>query len=528
MKIIIKGDRNVGKTSLFTRLQGGSFIDEYTATPEIQVASIHWSYKATDDVIKVDIWDIVDKGKKTKPKDGLKLDLDSTQEEGVALDAEFLDVYKGTAGVIMIFDMTKKWTFEYIERELPKVPDHIPVLILANRRDMGHHRVVSEDVVRCFLSSLNRPKNAGLVRYAESSMKNGFGLQFLHRFLNVPFLTLQRTSLLAQLERNANEMRITDTELNLYDESPASCYDKFIEALKGHKAALTPSLSLPHQQQPSPPLQPMNNFTPLSAMKACPLQQKVPLSSAKPLVPESGTTIIQTTTLPSSVKQDPLYIQGDSSGLDDFLGDTQLESNAHQISNRNFNDSDSEGAETRKPAILAFRDDIDDDDLNIHSKTATEACSKSDSDEELNRPAMEKPLSTPDAASGANSLKLSMFFDTTDGPHLSNPLKSASDDLEEFLGSPERSVGTEAVQSSFSGNSASFAAEPFVEDAPHENVEGKSEKSKKKKKKNKRDKKNGVDSDEEANGKTKSKSKHRKPKADEENIVLRHADYEEL
>jgi hypothetical protein len=31
-----------------------------------------------------------------------------------------------------------------------------------------------------------------------------------------------------------------------------------------------------------------------------------------------------------------------------------------------------------------------------------------------------------------------------------------------------------------------------------------------------------------ANGKTKSKSKHGKPKANEENTVLWHADYEEL
>ena len=67
-------------------------------------------------------------GKKRKKLEGLKLGPAADGEEMFepALDAEFVDVFKGTHGVVFLFDITKMWTFEYIDRELPKVPAHIP------------------------------------------------------------------------------------------------------------------------------------------------------------------------------------------------------------------------------------------------------------------------------------------------------------------------------------------------------------------------------------------------------------------
>lgn len=73
----------------------------------------------TNDTVKVEIWDIVDKGRAQKKagKGFLKMFNSPSGEDVVdaadmPLDAEFLDVYKGAHGAVFTFDMTKQWYVE--------------------------------------------------------------------------------------------------------------------------------------------------------------------------------------------------------------------------------------------------------------------------------------------------------------------------------------------------------------------------------------------------------------------------------
>lgn len=236
----------MGKSCLLERLQGRSFLETYTPTEQINVASIQWSFKATEDVVKVEVWDVVDRGKaRAIPTNKLKLNTSKDSEpppEIPALDASFLDVYKGTHGVVLVMDVTKLWTFEYITRELPKVPDEMPVLILGNHCDMAHHRVVSEGQALGLVEQVQETRK-GKVLYGESSMRNGFGLRLLHKFLGLPFLHLQRDTLLAQLERNHQDMDICTFEVNEFLKSEDADYSKFLDKLVNKRREVADSKS---------------------------------------------------------------------------------------------------------------------------------------------------------------------------------------------------------------------------------------------------------------------------------------------
>jgi hypothetical protein len=205
------------------------------------VANISWTYKTTDDVVKVEVWDVVDIGTRKAPATTLKLG-ETAEEPGPdplpVLDATFVDVFKGAQGVIFMFDITKLWTFEYVQREIEKVPKELPVLILGNFRDRGEHRAVLTDSVTYWVESLDRftDEEAGNILYAESSLAKGFGLMYAYRFFNLPYLLLQRQQLIKRLEINKDEITASRQELEITGiNTREQDYAQFCEHLKSKR-----------------------------------------------------------------------------------------------------------------------------------------------------------------------------------------------------------------------------------------------------------------------------------------------------
>ncbi|EPB81435.1 hypothetical protein HMPREF1544_11845 [Mucor circinelloides 1006PhL] len=252
MKIVLRGDVMTGKSNLFHRFQGSEFSEEYTSTPQIQVANIPWHYKDSNDIVKIEVWDVVDKAhnkNKSEISKGIKLEhrpsdtkIDSAttsnppspqqhqqedQDVAMGLDASTVNVYRNTHGAILMFDTTKPWTFDYVNKELNNVPESMAVLVLGNFCDKTQERKVEMDTIHATLYEHNQERikkgaiKPNLIRYAETSMQSGLGLKYIYEYLGVPFLQLMIESLNKQLELKAVEIVDLLETLDTDDDVPA-------------------------------------------------------------------------------------------------------------------------------------------------------------------------------------------------------------------------------------------------------------------------------------------------------------------
>ncbi len=55
MKVLLRGERGVGKTALYHLLQGQPLPPAYIPSPEIRSCEITWNYKSSPDVVKVGV-----------------------------------------------------------------------------------------------------------------------------------------------------------------------------------------------------------------------------------------------------------------------------------------------------------------------------------------------------------------------------------------------------------------------------------------------------------------------------------------
>ncbi|GAM25777.1 hypothetical protein SAMD00019534_089520, partial [Acytostelium subglobosum LB1] len=241
LKLVIKGDRNTGKTALFNRLQGKPFTEEYVPTPEIQIAHINWNYKNTDDIVDVEVWDVVDVATTKKKKSASTLvtshskqqqqQQDEEEDEPFtvpskdemlkkktsggsfkihSLDAQTIDVMKNVSAVIFMVNPHKKWTFQYVERELAKIPADVYVMLITNYRDQGDS---SKQLTPGEIQALCEQR--AHMQHIDASMYNAYGLRGVVSYFNIPFLQLQRKMLHQQLERNKIEFSSAVEEINM-------------------------------------------------------------------------------------------------------------------------------------------------------------------------------------------------------------------------------------------------------------------------------------------------------------------------
>lgn len=270
--MIIKGDKGVGKTSLFNRLQGKPFKAEHVPTTALQSAKVSWNYRASHNVVNLEVWDCVDvsdarnsqnkssnngsdlsSSGSSKPSNMFdELDLDSVPVAGRTpagssktqlgdITSSVVDVLRGTHAVVLVFNPMKKSSWDYVKRELHDIPQKVQVLVMANFKDVLEDPNVitlSSDTVdvleaRTYLQMMSQGERE--IYFLESSMLNCFGLKGLKTFLNLPFLILQREFLETQLAQNSQDLQTANDEYRLTTENDS--YSDFLKLLNARKSA---------------------------------------------------------------------------------------------------------------------------------------------------------------------------------------------------------------------------------------------------------------------------------------------------
>ena len=155
LKLLLIGDSSVGKTSLLLRYTDNSFSDKYIATIGVEFKSK--DITLNNNTYKIHIWDT------------------AGQERYKSITKNF---YKHAEGIIFVYDITKKETFDNLKNWISNAENetNFKIIIVGNKLDMESNREVSIEK----LKKLAEKKNC---QYFETSAKKNINVETM--FLSI-------------------------------------------------------------------------------------------------------------------------------------------------------------------------------------------------------------------------------------------------------------------------------------------------------------------------------------------------------
>ncbi|KAI3847453.1 hypothetical protein MKX03_001966 [Papaver bracteatum] len=125
-KIVLIGDSGVGKSNILSRFTRNEFCLESKSTICVEFATR--TLQVDGKKIKAQIWDT------------------TGQERYRAITSAY---YRGAVGALLVYDTTKRQTFDNVQRWLCELRDYadsnIVILLAGNKSDLKHLRAVNEE-----------------------------------------------------------------------------------------------------------------------------------------------------------------------------------------------------------------------------------------------------------------------------------------------------------------------------------------------------------------------------------------------
>ncbi len=129
LKVVLIGDSGVGKTNLLGRFTRNVFDDSTRNTIGVDFSA--YDMQINNKSVKVQFWDT------------------AGQEKYRAIASAY---YKNAHGAVIVYDITRKESFENVENWLRELKEHgekdIQIIILGNKSDLEAQRQVSVDDAR--------------------------------------------------------------------------------------------------------------------------------------------------------------------------------------------------------------------------------------------------------------------------------------------------------------------------------------------------------------------------------------------
>ncbi|KAG5252362.1 hypothetical protein OIU76_021711 [Salix suchowensis] len=124
-KIVLIGDSGVGKSNILSMFTRNEFCLESKSTIGVEFATR--TLQVDGKTVKAQIWDT------------------AGQERYRAITSAY---YRGAVGALLVYDITKRQTFDNVQRWLRELRDHadsnIVIMMAGNKSDLKHLRAVQE------------------------------------------------------------------------------------------------------------------------------------------------------------------------------------------------------------------------------------------------------------------------------------------------------------------------------------------------------------------------------------------------
>ena len=189
LKVVLIGETAVGKSSIINRFIKNQFYNNFTPTMSGTCVTKEIFYEQYNKILKYEIWDT------------------AGQEKYRSLTKMF---YKDASIVILVFDITRKDTFEeirdfWLKQVKENSNEDIVISLVGNKEDNYEYEDIDNNNIELFVNQIN-------CLYKRVSAKSGFGIENLFYDIGLKYLEPEKynTFLSKSVEYKKGNISLSD------------------------------------------------------------------------------------------------------------------------------------------------------------------------------------------------------------------------------------------------------------------------------------------------------------------------------